>query len=142
MVMQQGYSICCCYYLSIGFVSGFAIVRIKTSETVPENTTESKARLYHDYANSIGFKTDLYILVDEEEFDLVCGEICLQDAKVGSDMSKLLMEGKEAEVTIHSIRQHEQRFHQEQSMVVPICWTTMQAFDYSGNKTSMACECS
>jgi hypothetical protein len=84
------------------------IVRIKTGETVPENTTESKANLYHDHANIIGFKTDMRILVDveEEEFDLVCGEGCLQhatDEKVGSDMSKLLREGKEAEVAIQEV---------------------------------------
>jgi hypothetical protein len=50
----------------------------------------------------------LRILVDfdEEEFDLVCGEGCLHDAtdkKVGSDMSKLAREGKEAEVAIQQI---------------------------------------
>jgi hypothetical protein len=74
---------------------------------VPENTTESKARLYHDYASIVGFKSDFRILnVDEEEFDLVCGENCLQDAtdvKLGSDMSKLLREGKEAEVSYPNI---------------------------------------
>lgn len=84
------------------------IVRIKTGETVPENTTESKADLYHDHTNVVGFKTDLRILVDfdEEEFDLVCGEGCLRDAtdkKVGSDMSKLAREGKEVEVAIQQI---------------------------------------
>ena len=84
------------------------IVRIKTGETVPENTMESKARLYHDYVNIVSFKTDFRILVDvdEEEFDLLCGESCLQDAtdaKLGSDMSKLLREGKEAEVSYPNI---------------------------------------
>ncbi|KAG2201163.1 hypothetical protein INT46_007630 [Mucor plumbeus] len=42
------------------------IVRIKTGETVPENTTESKATLYRNHTNIVGFKTDLRILVDFE----------------------------------------------------------------------------
>ncbi|KAI7889040.1 uncharacterized protein EV154DRAFT_515649 [Mucor mucedo] len=84
------------------------IVRIKTGETVSENTTESKANLYYNHTNIIGFKTDLRILVDfdDEEFDLVCGEGCLRDAsdkKISSDISKLAREGKEAEVAIQQI---------------------------------------
>ncbi|KAG2204323.1 hypothetical protein INT47_009365 [Mucor saturninus] len=84
------------------------IVRIKTGETVSENTTVSKANLYHNHTNIVGFKTDLRILVDfdDEEFDLVCGEGCLRDAsdkKISSDTSKLAREAKEAEVAIQHI---------------------------------------
>ncbi|KAG2204295.1 hypothetical protein INT47_009337 [Mucor saturninus] len=91
------------------------IVRIKTGETVTENTIESKANLYYNHTNIVGFKTDLRILVDfdDEEFDLVCGEGCLRDAsdkKISSDTSKLAREAKEAEWIDKSITRAAEQF--------------------------------
>lgn len=83
-------------------------VRIKTGETVLQGSSEAKAALYADQTHVIGFKIDLRILLDigQEEFDLVCGEGCLESAeddKVTSDRSKLLREGKETEKGISEI---------------------------------------
>lgn len=81
------------------------ILRIKVWEIVPENTTESKSHLILWVSS---FKTDLQILVNiyQEEFNLVCGEGCLQSAldnKIAGDKSKLLREEKEPELAIRKI---------------------------------------
>lgn len=63
-------------------------------------TSLAKSVLYEGYSNIVGFKVDMRILIDykDEEFDLVCGETCHQDAndkKLKTDNSKLMREGKE-----------------------------------------------
>ncbi|CAO3663322.1 unnamed protein product [Rhizopus stolonifer] len=84
------------------------IIRIKTSETVPDNTTISKMKLYKESDHVIGFKVDLRFILDleDEEIDIGCGEGCLEtasDAKLRADTGKLLREGKEMEMSVREI---------------------------------------
>ena len=76
------------------------MVRIKIGETVLAGTTIAKSLLYEDSNHVVGFKVDVRILIDykDEEFDLMCGEAYHHDAKdtkSGTDVSKLIREGKE-----------------------------------------------
>ncbi|KAG0951792.1 hypothetical protein G6F57_002861 [Rhizopus arrhizus] len=76
------------------------MVRIKIGETVLAGTTIAKSLLYEDSNHVVGFKVNVRILIDykDEEFDLMCGEACHHDAKdtkSGTDVSKLIREGKE-----------------------------------------------
>jgi hypothetical protein len=84
------------------------IVRIKVGETVLAGTSFSKSLLYHDAENVVGFKVDIRILVDykKDEFDLMCGEACSQNAgddKVQNDGSKLIREGKEMQRSLQHV---------------------------------------
>lgn len=84
------------------------LIRIKTGETVPEDSTEGKATLYDDLDNIIGFKVDIRFIVDfkDFEFDLGAAEVCLPGAgnvKIVDDLAKLLREGKDNTDGIHNV---------------------------------------
>ncbi|CEJ05244.1 hypothetical protein RMCBS344292_19189 [Rhizopus microsporus] len=84
------------------------IIRIKTSETVPGNTTISKIKLYKKSNHIIGFKVDLRFILDleHEKINIGCGEGCLEtagDAKLRGDTGNLLRKGKEMEMSVREI---------------------------------------
>jgi hypothetical protein len=86
------------------------VIRIKVGETVLSVSTESKASIYSNSSNIIGFKVDMRFLLDfeTEEFDLACAEACIPivpEAKIQHDMSKLLREGKIMQTTALNVVQ-------------------------------------
>ncbi|CAO3655131.1 unnamed protein product [Mucor hiemalis] len=97
-------------------------VGIKTNETVLQGSSEAKAALYADQTHVIGFKIDLRILLDmgQEEFDLVCGEGCLESAE---DDKKL----RAIETALKKISRVK--------LGVSVYWKDLPFLHYSSNET-------
>ncbi|KAI7870102.1 uncharacterized protein EV154DRAFT_607626 [Mucor mucedo] len=109
------------------------IIRIKVGETVLSESTESKASVYTDSRNIVGFKVDMRFLLDfeMEEFDVACAEACIPivpEAKIQHDMSKLLREGKIMQTAALNVIQNSRVF----SWVIQIsvhCCLSKRAFE-------------
>lgn len=76
------------------------LIRLKTGETVPDDSTNGKATLYDSMNKVVGFKIDIRFLFDYDgyEFDLGAAEVCVPgslDQKINDDLAKLLREGKD-----------------------------------------------
>ncbi|CEG69827.1 hypothetical protein RMATCC62417_05831 [Rhizopus microsporus] len=109
------------------------IIRIKTSETVPDNTTISKMKLYKESDHIIGFKVDLRFILDleHEEIDIGCGEGCLEaasDDKLRGDTGKLLREGKEMEMSVREILLNDDDDAKSKIWLLQITGTTCHFF--------------
>jgi hypothetical protein len=84
------------------------LIRLKCGETIPDDSTEEKSRLYVGEKHIVGFKTDIRFICgyDNSEFDIGALEVCLPDAeddKVTNDEAKLLREGKSMAKALHNV---------------------------------------
>lgn len=82
------------------------LIRLKTGETVPDDSTNGKATLYDNMNKVVGFKIDIRFLFDYDgyEFDLGAAEVCVPgslDQKINDDLAKLLREGKDNTDGLH-----------------------------------------
>ncbi|GAA5815771.1 hypothetical protein MFLAVUS_009286 [Mucor flavus] len=84
------------------------LIRLKPSETVPDDSTSEKAYIYEETnKHLIGFKVDLRFIYDfeDKEFDLCDLECSLEDAddeKTYHDHSKLIREGKTNTISLYN----------------------------------------
>ncbi|KAI7870101.1 uncharacterized protein EV154DRAFT_474237 [Mucor mucedo] len=111
------------------------IIRIKVGETVLSESTESKASVYTDSRNIVGFKVDMRFLLDFEmvEFDVACAEACIPivpEAKIQHDMSKLLREGKIMQTAALNVIQNSRVF----SWVIQISGPSCDFYTVHGTK--------
>ncbi|RCH98513.1 hypothetical protein CU098_009503 [Rhizopus stolonifer] len=88
------------------------LVRIKTGESVPEESTKRKAEQYENDKNVIGFKVDLRLIHDHKklEIDLASTEValpCADEVKLCHDESKLLRESMINTEIIHHLIESE-----------------------------------
>lgn len=105
------------------------IIRLKPTETVPDDSTSEKAYIYEDYDNKhiIGFKIDLRFIYDfeDKEFDLCSLECCLEDAdeeKTQHDHSKLIREGKTNTTSLYYVTENMPSMH---TWIIQACGLTL-----------------
>ncbi|KAG1456661.1 hypothetical protein G6F56_006781 [Rhizopus delemar] len=84
------------------------LIRIKTGESVPEESTKKKAEQYGTESNIIGFKVDLRLIHDYKqlEIDIASTEVALPNAdhaKTRHDESKLLREAMISTEVLHHL---------------------------------------